>query len=543
MAKYSIGVHFGALSVRAVLVDISGGEIAAQAEYVYPHKIMETLPDGTPLAPHGAFAHPGDYMEGLQSVVSKLAKKAAKEEIVSLGLDAASCSVLPLSAGGVPLCFSEEFASHPHAYIKLPMHRTCAPCAARLQQIAHQRSEKFLSDLGGTITADAFFPKVLETYEQDRAVFDGTAVFVEVAEWMTLILTGKLIASESMACFRRFYHPFRGYPAKDYFEAVASGFGAVLGKLKGKMLPVGACVGTLHERTAEILGLSPHVKVVTPQIDTHAAMAAVGGKNGDLLTVTDGESVSLLCSHSDTGLAGIHSSSAHCFLPDAYGHEGGQPSVGDTLAHFADHFLPKEYYKKAKEAEKNIHPYLTDLAGRCKAGQSGLLALDWNGGVRTPLLEDSLGSAMLGITNRTRPEEIYRALLEAAAYGARRIKELYEDHGHKITRIFVAGRMVRENKLFCQILADVYACDIQVCNTEDICALGSAIQGAFALEEARPERVVADMCSKEMEPYYPDFLERDIYDALYKEYLRLAETMGGYDSVMKRVTAIKENTK
>ncbi len=543
MAKYSIGVDFGTLSARAVLLNIENGDIAARAEYIYPHKIMEELPDGTALPIESAYAHPADYMEGLQSVIAKVTRDIDKTEVVSIGLDATSCSVLPLGAGGVPLCLSEEFASHPHAYIKLWKHHTAAPQAKRLYDTAVSRQERFLADCGGNINAESFFPKVLETFEQDRAVFDAAVAFTEVGEWLTMILTGKLCSAESIACFKRFYHPFRGYPAADYFETVASGFGKVLPKLKGKMLSVGALAGTLNERSAKALGLTTEVRVAVPQVDAHAAVAAVGGKAGDLVTVMGTSGVSLLCSHADSGMDGVYSSSAHCFLPDAYGHEGGQSSVGDTFAHFTENFVPHSYVKKAKENKQTIHQYLTALASELKVGQSGLLALDWTGGVRTPLMDYSLSSAVLGITNHTHPEEIYRALLEAVAFGSRRIKDIFEDHGHKITRVFCTGGIPRKNKLFCQILADVYACEIQVCTTEDACALGSAIQGVFTLDGVRRDSVLADLASREIERFYPDFIDREIYGSLYKEYLRLCELMNGYESVMKKVTAIKEASK
>lgn len=540
MAKYSIGLDFGTLSVRGVLADIADGNIVARAEYVYPHKIMKELPDGTTLSPESAYAHPADYMTGLQTVIAKVIKGIPKEDILSIGLDATSCSVLPLGAGGAPLCFNEEFQNSPHAYIKLWKHHSATRQAARLQEVAVQHSERFLSDLGGTINAENFFPKVLETFEEDRKVFDTAVCFVEVAEWLALLLTGRLCTSESMACFKRFYHPFRGYPAADYFEAVSSGFGKVLSKLKGKILPVGACAGTLNERIAGILGLNPEVRVAVPQIDAHTAVAAVGGKAGDFVTVMGTSGVSLLCSHSDTGMAGIYSSSAHCLLPDAYGHEGGQPAVGDTFAHFADTFVPREYHKAAKAEDKDIHTYLTDLASNLKAGQSGLLALDWCGGVRTPLMDYNLSGALIGMTNRTRPEEVYRALLEGVAFGTRRIKEIYESHGHQIHRVFCTGGIARKNKLFCQILADVLACDVHVCETEDGCALGCAIHGAFTLDEQPHQRTLRDMCDERVTTFYPDFVAREIYGEMYKEYLRLAETMGGYESVMKKIYKIKE---
>ncbi len=540
MAKYSIGVDFGTLSARAVLVNVEDGNVMARATYAYPHKIMNAMPDGSRLPQNSAYAHPADYMKALQSVITTVAKAVDREEIVSIGLDATSCSVIPLGQGGMPLCFNDRFKNSPHAYIKLWKHHTTAPQAERLQQIAVQQGQRFLSDLGGKVNAETFFPKVLETFEYDRAVFDNTLCFAEVGEWLTMLLTGKLCTAESVACFKRFYHPFRGYPENDYFEAVANGFGKVLQKIKGKVLPVGACVGTLNPQMAEILGLEPTVQVVAPQVDAHAAMAAVGGKPGDMVLVMGTSGVALLCSHSDTGMPGIYSSSAHCFLPDTYGHEGGSTSVGDTFDYFVNTFVPQSYHKAAKAEGVDIHTHLSKLAEQCKAGESGLLALDWCGGVRTPLMDYSLTGALVGMTNHTKPEEIYRAHLEAAAFGARRIKEIYEEHGHKVSRVFCTGGIPRKNELFCQILADVLNCEILACTSEDACALGSAIQGAFTLTEQKAEKTLTDMCSSDFRRYYADFLARDVYQELYGEYLRLCEVMGGYESIMKKVTAIKE---
>ncbi|MBR5782973.1 MAG: ribulokinase [Clostridia bacterium] len=544
MAKYSIGLDFGTLSARGVMVDVTSGEIVATAQYAYPHQIMSHLPDGTPLPPASAYAHPEDYIEGMQKIIRQMTQEMPPEgEVVSLGIDSATSSVIPLSANGAPLCFLPEFKDHAHAYIKLWKHHTPTLQAARLQQAALRRGERFLSDCGNMVSVESFFPKVLETFEEDREVYDAAALFLEVGEWLTLVLTGKVVAGETFACFKRFYHPFRGYPEKDYFNSVAPDFGTVLSKLRGKMLPVGAKAGELHERTASALGLPAGIAVSSPQLDAHTAMAAVGGKPGDMVCVMGTNGISLMCSHSDSGLEGISSTSSHCFLPDTYGHEGGQSSVGDTFAWFVNNFVPPEYHDNALEQEMSLHQYLSSLASEKKPGESGLMALNWLAGVRTPYMDYSLNGTLVGMTLQTKPEDIYRALIEATLYSARQIRDIFKNHGHTVSRCFLAGGIPRKNELFCQLAADILGVDVHACTFEDTCALGSAILAAFAWGEEKREILINNMRCKDIKDYYPDFAARDTYDKLYAEYMRLGNIMKEHNSVMRTVTRIKEEMK
>ncbi len=539
MANYSIGLDFGTLSVRGVLVNISSGEIEASSEYEYPHGVMDRLEGGRRMPLGTALAHPADYMEGLQQVVRSLIAQKPQGDIVAIGVDATSCSVVPLAQNGSPLCLTNRFSDHPHAYIKLWKHHCAVKQAERLYLVAKERGERFLSDCGGSVSAESFFPKVLETFEEDRDVFDSAALFLEVGEWITLILTGKLTASQSMACFKRFYHPFRGYPEAAYFETVAPQFAAVLDKLKGKMIPVGTAAGTLHRTAAEILGLPVGIAVAAPQIDAHTAPAAVGAKAGDMVCVMGTSGVSLMCSHSDSGMEGIYSSSAHCFLPDGYGHEGGQSALGDTFGWFVENALPPHYHDAAMEKERSLHEHLCRLAAKKKAGESGLLALNWWSGVRTPYADHTLSGSIVGLTLSTKPEDIYRALLEASIYDTRRIRDSFQNRGHKVYRLFLCGGVARQNEFFCRLFADIMGMDVQLCHTQDACALGSAIHAAFAWGEEKNEMILSSMRSKQIKPFYPDFDTKEVYDKLYAQYLRLSENMNDYDSVMRKIREIK----
>ena len=538
MAQYSIGIDFGTLSVRAVLANTETGHVLAQSVFKYPHKILTALPDGTPLPDGTAYAHPSDYIDGLQQTVRQVLKQSdiSAEDVIGIGVDCTSCSVVPIDKNGVPLCMNPNYENHAHAYIKLWKHHTAAAQATKLQRIAETRGERFLSDCGNTINCESFFPKVLETFEQDREVYNAAYAFMEVGEWIVLLLTGNSVISEPMAAFKRFYHPFRGYPDPEFFEAAANGFGAVVKeKLHGKILSVGQPAGQLHPRMAKILGLPESVVVAAPSVDAHTAVPACGGKEGDLICIMGTSGVSLLVSHNDTGMDGVYSSACHAFLPDTFGHEAGQSSVGDTLAWFASRFVSPEYVDKALEEGKSIQEYLTKQASEIPAGGTGLLALDWNNGVRTPFMDYSLSGAWLGLTNNTRPEEIYRALLESIAFGARRIKDIYEHHGHKILRIICAGGVAQKNKLFCQIMADVMGKEISVCTIPHVCALGSAVNGAIAASDGQNNRsIIAAMSDKETEQYRPDFVNQETYSALFKEYLKLSDFMSGYQSVMRQ---------
>lgn len=540
MAQYSIGIDFGTLSVRAVLANTQGGHILGTFEFSYPHKIMHRLPDGTILPDGSALAHPADYIDGLRTTVREVVKQSGVDptDIVGIGLDCTSCSVIPLGKNGMPLCLTAEFENHADAYIKLWKHHTPSAQAERLQAVAQTRNERFLEDCGNRINCESFFPKVLETFERDREVYDQTYAFMEVGEWLALLLTGNSVASETMATFKRFYHPFRGYPSAEYFESVQEGFGSVVKeKLHGKMLSVGESCGKLHPRMAEILRLHTDVAVALPAVDAHAAVPACGGKSGDLICIMGTSGVSLMVSHNDTGMDGIYSAAGHSFLPDVYGHEGGQCSVGDTLAWFCNRMVPPDYIDRALEAGQSVQQYLTRLAEELSAGQSGLLALDWNNGVRTPLMDYTLSSAWIGMTNRTKPEEIYRALLEGIALGTRRIKEIYENHGHTVLRIFCLGGVAQKNALFCQILADVFGRSIEVCPLESACALGSAVNGAIAADPLHAREITEEMCCRDTLTYSPRFDAQEIYQALYKQYIRLSDCMSGYESIMRQSTA------
>ncbi len=544
MAIYSIGLDFGTLVARAVLIGQESGRPLAEAEYRYPHKILTALPGGAELPAGSALAHPSDYIEGLQTLLADVVKKSGVDpaDIKSIGVDATSCSVVPLAGNGLPVCMLPGMDDRAHAYIKLWKHHTAISQTERLQRIAEDRGERFLADCGNRISAESFFSKVLETFEEDREVYDAAYAFCELGEWLTLILTGKLVTSESMAAFKRFYHPFRGYPDPSYFSTAANGFESVVKeKLHGDIIPVGGRAGTLHPKMAKLLGLGEDVVVSAPQVDAHAAVAACGGNIGDLVLIMGTSGVSLLTSHNDTGMNGVYSSAAHSFLPDVYGHEGGQCSVGDTLAWFTETLMPPSYHDRAIEKQMSPHEYLTSLADALPAGASGLLALDWFGGVRTPLMDFTLPGAVIGMTAHTAPEEIYRALLEAIAFGARRVKEGFEAHGHTVSRIVCCGGIPVKNRLFCQILAAVMGREIEVVSVRNACAVGSAIQGMIARNDLPARAVVDALCIRETEVFSPDFAEQGIYDRLYREYLRLADRLSDYDGIMKKLYDIKTN--
>ena len=544
MAEYGIGLDFGTLSARAVLIGEENGSPLAQAEYKYPHGVLSALPEGEKLPERSALAHPADYIEGLQTLLTDVIQKSGVDpaDIKSIGVDATSSSVVPLGKNGLPLCMQPEFADRAHAYIKLWKHQTAVTQTERLQRVAEDLGERFLTDCGNKISVESFFSKVLETFEEDREVYDAAFAFCEVGEWITLLLTGKLITSESTAAFKRFYHPFRGYPAPSYFDTVARGFGSVVrDKIHGDVLPVGESVGTLHPKMAKLLGLGEDVTVSVPLIDAHSAVAACGGNVGDLILIMGTSGVELLVSHNDTGMNGVFSSAAHTFLPDVYGHEAGQSSVGDTLSWFAQNYMPPEYHDSAIEKQMSPHEYLTSLAEKLPAGGSGLLALDWNAGVRTPLMDFTLSGALIGLTNGTRPEEIYRALLEAVAFGVRRNKECFETHGHTVSRVLCCGGIPKKNRLFCRILSNVLGREIEVLSVTNACAVGSAIQGVIARGKQPARTVLSARCITETEAFSPDFEEQAVYDRLYKEYLRLSDRLSDYEGIMQTLFDIKRS--
>lgn len=548
MKKYALGLDFGTLSVRALFVDIETGEEAATAVYEYPHGVMtEALPDGTPLPPDFALEHPHDFLEGLEYVVpaGMRAGGILPEQVIGIGVDITTATVLAVDEEGTPLSDYPEFASRPEAWMKLWKHHGAMQMAERMLEVARERKESWLNFYGDWLSGELFMPKAVELAVNDPEVFERTHNLIEAADWIVWKLTGEVTRSAALAGCNSLYRYDTGYPSKEYFKAVYPEAENVPDKLVGRIAPLGSCAGYLVPEMAAKLGLLVGTPVGVGMIDSHSAVMGCGASQiGDMVSTIGTSANNMLNAVEGPGIPGIYSAAPDANIPGLFGYEGGQNCVGDALAWYVDYCVPASYVEAAKAEGVNIHAYLQARAEKLKPGESGLIALDWFNGVRTPLMDFSLTSAIVGLSVRTKPEEIYRALVEAAVFGNKQIIDVYEEAGCPVNRIIAAGGIPMKNSMMMQIYADVTNKDIYLCGSAQTCARGSAILGAAA---AGPEvhgckdiYELIDKLGKLSDVVYhpiPENVEK--YKKIYALYKQLSHEMAKDGGVMKELLKLK----
>ena len=548
MKKYALGLDFGTLSVRALFVDIETGEEAATAVYEYPHGVMtEALPDGTPLPPDFALEHPHDFLEGLEYVVpaGMRAGGILPEQVIGIGVDITTATVLAVDEEGTPLSDYPEFASRPEAWMKLWKHHGAMQMAERMLEVARERKESWLNFYGDWLSGELFMPKAVELAVNDPEVFERTHNLIEAADWIVWKLTGEVTRSAALAGCNSLYRYDTGYPSKEYFKAVYPEAENVPDKLVGRIAPLGSCAGYLVPKMAAKLGLLVGTPVGVGMIDSHSAVMGCGASQiGDMVSTIGTSANNMLNAVEGPGIPGIYSAAPDANIPGLFGYEGGQNCVGDALAWYVDYCVPASYVEAAKAEGVNIHAYLQARAEKLKPGESGLIALDWFNGVRTPLMDFSLTSAIVGLSVRTKPEEIYRALVEAAVFGNKQIIDVYEEAGCPVNRIIAAGGIPMKNSMMMQIYADVTNKDIYLCGSAQTCARGSAILGAAA---AGPEvhgckdiYELIDKLGKLSDVVYhpiPENVEK--YKKIYALYKQLSHEMAKDGGVMKELLKLK----
>ncbi|MBQ1207633.1 MAG: ribulokinase [Lachnospiraceae bacterium] len=548
MKKYALGLDFGTLSVRALFVDIETGEEAATAVYEYPHGVMtEALPDGTPLPPDFALEHPHDFLEGLEYVVpaGMRAGGILPEQVIGIGVDITTATVLAVDEEGTPLSDYPEFASRPEAWMKLWKHHGAMQMAERMLEVARERKESWLNFYGDWLSGELFMPKAVELAVNDPEVFERTHNLIEAADWIVWKLTGEVTRSAALAGCNSLYRYDTGYPSKEYFKAVYPEAENVPDKLVGRIAPLGSCAGYLVPEMAAKLGLLVGTPVGVGMIDSHSAVMGCGASQiGDMVSTIGTSANNMLNAVEGPGIPGIYSAAPDANIPGLFGYEGGQNCVGDALAWYVDYCVPASYVEAAKAEGVNIHAYLQARAEKLKPGESGLIALDWFNGVRTPLMDFSLTSAIVGLSVRTKPEEIYRALVEAVVFGNKQIIDVYEEAGCPVNRIIAAGGIPMKNSMMMQIYADVTNKDIYLCGSAQTCARGSAILGAAA---AGPEvhgckdiYELIDKLGKLSDVVYhpiPENVEK--YKKIYALYKQLSHEMAKDGGVMKELLKLK----
>lgn len=551
MKKYVIGVDFGSLSARSLLVEIGTGREVATATYEYPHGIMRSaLPDGTPIPAEHAHQHPQDYIDALQYTVHSILNTAAVplEDIIGLGIDFTSNTFLPIDMEGQPLCLDPEYSSRPYAWVTMWQHHAAQAHADRMTQLALERGESFLDRCGGKISAEWMPPRLWHILDTDPELYEKAYRWIEAGDWINLLLTGTESRSANMAAYKVFWDAETGYLPKEYLRELDPRLEDMDSKMGPTPKYLGELAGCLNDRGVSLTGLLPGTAVAIACLDAHAGLPAAGAVSPGILALILGTSGCHLVSGTEMhAVPGLFGMAADGMIRGYTGYEAGQCCCGDHFKWVVDTCTPPSYAEEASARGISLHSLLTEKASRLKPGQSGLLALDWWNGTRSILMDANLSGLILGLTLQTKPEEIYRALIEATAYGTRLIIENFEEHGVPIHEIRVSGGIAKKNPMLMQIYADVLNRELFLVRSDQGGALGSAMFAAVAAgQEAGGYDTIADAAQdmSKLEPYsYSPIAENvKVYELLYQEYLKLHDYFGkGENNVMKRLREMKQD--
>lgn len=530
--KYLVGVDFGTLSGRAVVVRASDGKQMGTAVTEYKHGVMDrTLDagDGQKLPPEFALQNPGDYVDVLTEAIPGAIKDAGVDtaDIVGVGIDATSATVFVTDADGKPMCEYEEFANEPHAYVKLWKHHGGQDQADRIIALAKERGEEWLERYGGILSSEMLFPKVLETYEKAPEVYKKAAHFVNLLDWITWQLTGELTFAASDSGYKRMYTDGE-YPSKEFNEALAPGFGDVFEtKMNAPIKQLGEKVGEVTAEMAKLTGLPEGVAVAAGNIDAHVVVAGANAvKPGQMTAIIGTSGCYVINSEDYKPVPGVFGNVEGGAVPGLWGIEGGQTAVGDVFAWFERAAVPESYEIAAREAGKPILDYLMDKAFEQEIGEHGLVALDWFNGNRSILSDARLSGGIIGLTLQTTPDEIYRALMEATVFGIRVIVENFEEHGVPVTEIVAAGGLLK-NHHFMQLLADITRRPVSISEAEQTGALGAAVFAAVAAGVYDDVYAAGEAMAQVRESaYVPNERATERYDELYEIYKQLHDYFG-----------------
>ena len=556
MNKYAIGVDFGTLSGRALLVDLQTGAEVAAAVHEYAHGVMDReLPCGAELGADWALQHPQDYLDVFANAIPQVMKEAGIDpsQVVGVGVDFTACTILPVKRDGTPLCFLPEFVNIPHAYVKLWKHHAAQADANRLNEIAARRKESFLRRYGGKISSEWVVPKVMQMVREAPEVYEAADRIIEAADWVVWQLTGAESRSACTAGYKAIWSKADGYPSDDFFKALDPRLEHLTGEKLGQVIsPVGDKAGEITETAAKLTGLAPGTAVAVANVDAHVSLPAVGITcPGKMLMIMGTSTCHVLLGEKEIPIHGICGVVEDGIIPGFAGYEAGQSCVGDHFQWLVDNAVPGRYFQEAEARGLDIQSYLSELAGRLAPGESGLLALDWWNGNRSVLVDADLTGLMLGYTLQTKPEEVYRALIEATAFGTRMILWAFQMTGWQrapvpVDELYACGGIAEKNPLMMQIYADVTNKPIKIGGSSQTPALGSAIFGAVAAGKARGgfdtiQEAAAVMAKVKEEAYRPIPEHVAVYDKLFMEYRQLHDYFGrDFNRVMKRLKAIKK---
>ena len=543
--KYTIGVDYGTLSGRAVVVRVSDGAELGTGVFEYPNAVMDTVLNATgqKLGADWALQDPNDYVAVLKNAVPAAIDAAGIDPaaVIGIGTDFTACTMVPTLSDGTPLSNLSEFSGNPHAYVKLWKHHAAQPHADRINELARERGEKWLPRYGGQISSEWELAKGLQVFEEAPEVYTRMERWVEAADWIIWQLCGTYVRNACTAGYKGNLQDGE-YPSNEFFEALSPGFGTFIdSKVRHEIGQLGAAAGRLTAEAAAWTGLPEGIVVAVGNVDAHVtAPAAQATEPGQMVAIMGTSTCHVMNGSILTEVPGMCGVVDGGIVSGLYGYEAGQSGVGDIFAWYVNNQVPSSYFTDAAAAGKSIHQHLTDLAAAERVGEHGLLALDWHSGNRSVLVDHELSGLVIGATLTTKPEQVYRALLEATAFGTRKIVETFQQSGVPVTEFIVAGGLLK-NQFLMQLYSDVTRLPLSTIASEQGPALGSAIHAAVAAGAYPNIREAAEAMGKSNRGVYQPNEERArAYDLLYAEYSRLHDYFGrGENNVMKRLKAIR----
>lgn len=561
MPRYALGLDYGTNSCRALIVDLSDGREAGESVFNYPSGEMGVLLD--PHDPHVARQHPRDYLQGLEAIITGAIAAARKtdtsfkpEDIVGLGVDTTGSTPLPVNREGTPLGLLPEFEGDLAAHTWLWKDHTSHAEAAAITAAAQKLRPEYLNKCGGTYSSEWFWAKIWRCKKTSPRIFEAAWSWVELCDWLPAVLTGesrpeKIRRGICSAGHKALFNPaWGGLPDKEFLSLLDPALADLRDRLYVQAHGAETKVGGLSDAWALKTGLRSGIAVAVGAFDAHMGAVGAGVREGTLVKILGTSTCDIMVMPSQKpmknipGVCGIVDGSV---IGGHYGIEAGQSAVGDIFLWFVHHLVPESYGSTPQEKFVSLERE----AAKLKPGQSGLLALDWNNGNRTILVDQRLTGLMLGQTLHTEAHEIYRALLEATAFGALRIIERIEEYGVSIRAVTNCGGLAGKNNLLMQIYADVTGRPMKVARSSQTCALGAAIFGAVAAGKesggfATVSEAQTAVCGMRETVHLPHPESQAVYKRLYALYCQLHDAFGtpGWNGnlhgVMKELLTIRE---
>lgn len=531
--RYALGLDYGTESMRALVVNCESGDEAAQAVVPYKHGVItRSLPGSTDvLPPDFALQSSHDYLDCAVEGIREVLKTVPARDIVGIGVDFTACTILPILKDGTPLMELGRFRQNPHAWVKLWKHHAAQPEAEMVNVIARERDEPFMKYYSGLVSSEWMLPKCWEIANHAPEVYAATDLFIDAGDWLVHQLTGQFTRNSCAAGYKGLWNAELGFPSKEFLTTLDPKIADLTDKWLQNIVPPGEKAGEVTAAFAARSGLIAGTPVSAATIDAHSGVAGMGVyREGPVSLIMGTSTCHMMLSrklHLFDGYAGVVKDG---IIPGFYGYESGQAAVGDIFGWFSKNFMKVDFFDLAAKAAKLL------------PGESGLVALDWLNGNRSLLMNANLTGVILGLTLESKPEEVYRAFIEATAFGTRMIVDAHVTNGIPATELVVCGGLVKDPMIM-QIYADVTGLPVKIAASSQAVALGAAIFGALVAEKQDLEAVIVKMTKPHVKVYEPNHQAKAVYDRLFDVYKHAHDHFGRqHAEVMKNLKNIRKGT-